>query len=308
MREDGNIYFYHHPLKAGKILPSYTDKTGHIWKSQVNSLGWFVVSQPDPPFRQLIIDGKIKGYSIGGSFMMRPKTVGGVRVWERDSVRIRELSYVPSPCNKLCFLSIMKSQSQKVNESIETVVQSKGSKLQKNMKKGKINMTKDEFKIDNSEEEEDKPKEEDEEEEEKNLSLKEKMIRAKNSNEAHEIWEETIREEERQKQKQAWIDKAVKREKEQDRMERDMVPTKIRKIEEALGVITDTLQNFIAKSDAKFEEIESAPIFKTPIKDAGETEDILAKFGDNLNQTGDVTIALHEIDREFNPMLDNRGK
>lgn len=88
-----DIYFMHRrEVHGGKITKQYID-----------SIGWYVESAPDSDVWPLIANGKIKGYSIGGCFMFGNK-IGAANVYnQRYAVKIDDLSYVSSPCNKLSF-------------------------------------------------------------------------------------------------------------------------------------------------------------------------------------------------------------
>ncbi|MCW3994916.1 MAG: hypothetical protein NWE98_02050 [Candidatus Bathyarchaeota archaeon] len=99
-------YFMHH-----KDLPD-----GEIVESRFDEFGWYVKSRLEDWAWAKVADGTIKGYSIGGSFVMFPKFVGGVAVFkEAGSVVIDDLSHVTSPCNKLSFF---KSESQKTDSTV----------------------------------------------------------------------------------------------------------------------------------------------------------------------------------------------
>jgi len=101
------IFFMHHT-----DIPA-----GDITESRIDDIGWYVRSKPYPEYWALIKKGVLKGYSIGGSFVLPVVTkVGQAKVW-LQGVHVNDVSYVSRPCNKLAFFDIIKSCSPNVSAS-----------------------------------------------------------------------------------------------------------------------------------------------------------------------------------------------
>jgi len=80
----------------------------------IDEIGWFVktnVAKNPPLYWEMVEDGRLNGYSIGGRFRAVPEEHGNARVW-RVGVHVMDLSAVPRPCNKLSFWGLFKSKSE----------------------------------------------------------------------------------------------------------------------------------------------------------------------------------------------------
>lgn len=84
--ERRNLMLNHSNIQIGRILPSYTDKTGRVWKSGSDSSGLFIIAEIfndisiTKKIKDLMLKGLFLSYSIGGTALKRARectTTGG---------------------------------------------------------------------------------------------------------------------------------------------------------------------------------------------------------------------------------------
>ena len=79
MKADGfrNVQLAHSNIQVGKVIPSYTDTSGRVWKSEVDDTGMFVVIQLRGDIEKArevaseIRKGSLRSFSIGGQAFER---------------------------------------------------------------------------------------------------------------------------------------------------------------------------------------------------------------------------------------------
>ncbi len=108
--------------KAPFLMHDTNIVTGKNLFDKIDQIGWYVKDQIDEKFWGLVEDGTLKGFSTAGGFVMHPKRVGAVNVYDRPhSVKVLEHSLVTNPCNKLAFFQTPK-EFAKTSESSLTVL------------------------------------------------------------------------------------------------------------------------------------------------------------------------------------------
>lgn len=106
-----NVHVMHGNCAVGKVIPVYTDMNGERWETKVDDTGTFIVSEIRPEGElkradqtwQLIKDGNLKSYSVGG-LALSPKELvcpdTGSCHFVIDELEIHEFSYVDKPAVK----------------------------------------------------------------------------------------------------------------------------------------------------------------------------------------------------------------
>ena len=67
-----NVMTNHSNVQVGEVIPSYRDKTGKLWKTQVDDVGFFVVIKMREDIEKAkevgreIRNGSLRSFSIGG--------------------------------------------------------------------------------------------------------------------------------------------------------------------------------------------------------------------------------------------------
>lgn len=109
----------HSNIPVGKVLKSYADKKGNIWKSGVDDKGLFIVSEVRNDIRkgeqtkELITNGRLTGYSIGGE-ALASSTVCEDKCYTRiDKLELHEISYVDRPANEASIFTVVKAEQLK---------------------------------------------------------------------------------------------------------------------------------------------------------------------------------------------------
>jgi hypothetical protein len=116
--EFANTHVMHGNLAVGKVIPKYKDRNGVIWETRVTDTGTFIVSELRDDIKraeqvwQLIQEGKLKSYSVGG-LALSPKeqvcTETGQCHFVINEIEIHEFSYVDRPAVKGADFIIVKS-------------------------------------------------------------------------------------------------------------------------------------------------------------------------------------------------------
>lgn len=108
--ENGVVFLSHNRTDpAGLILAEHRGVDGKMYKTEVDEVGWFVVSRPSAANKKimpLIEQGLLTAYSIGG------------RRLADGRIEINDLSYVPKPANKLSYHKII-SKSDDIHERLK---------------------------------------------------------------------------------------------------------------------------------------------------------------------------------------------
>jgi phage head maturation protease len=115
-RQTPVVYFSHQPRQ-----PPF----GTFPEDRIDDIGWWVktkVAKNPSLYWEMVEDGRLNGYSIGGSFRIAPEMRGNVKAWKVDSVHISDLSAVPRPCNKLSFWSLFKKADRNFEVTHEGVI------------------------------------------------------------------------------------------------------------------------------------------------------------------------------------------
>jgi len=121
----------------GVVVPSYTDSTGKMWKTEFTDEGPFIVCKisnaPDTEsIRTKVEEGIVKGFSIGGR-AKRVKTFDPTLQKDVNRVittRISEISLVDLPANPDSFFSVLKAacvgDNCPMNDDTETIEKGEG--------------------------------------------------------------------------------------------------------------------------------------------------------------------------------------
>ena len=122
----------HNKAAVGVVVPSYTDSTGKMWKTEFTDSGPFIVCKisnaPDTEsIRTKVEEGIIKGFSIGGRArrvkMFDPTLQKDVN--RVITTRISEISLVDLPANPDSFFSVLKAacvgDNCPINDGTETI-------------------------------------------------------------------------------------------------------------------------------------------------------------------------------------------
>jgi len=122
----------HNKAAVGVVVPSYTDSTGKMWKTEFTDSGPFIVCKisnaPDTDsIRTKVEEGIIKGFSIGGRArrvkMFDPTLQKDVN--RVITTRISEISLVDLPANPDSFFSVLKAacvgDNCPINDGTETI-------------------------------------------------------------------------------------------------------------------------------------------------------------------------------------------
>ena len=106
----------HSNIPIIRILDSYTDSKGQVWKSGVDDTGLFVVAEVRNDIEkgkqtiQLIKDGKLTGFSIGGEALESSIVCEGRTYTRIDKMELHEIAVVDKPANQPSIFTIIKSE------------------------------------------------------------------------------------------------------------------------------------------------------------------------------------------------------
>jgi len=124
----GNVRLMHQPIPAGKVL-SFRENTFYDPKTSKTYSGIFVdayVSKGAEDIWQMVLDGTLTGFSIGGRIMDSEPTIdeeSGESIRLVKKYELMELSLVDSPANQFAnILSIQKSKDGVTTSGIATEV------------------------------------------------------------------------------------------------------------------------------------------------------------------------------------------
>ena len=74
-----NVMTYHSNVQVGEVIPNYRDKSGKLWKTQVDDVGFFVVIKMREDIEKAkevgreIRNGSLRSFSIGGQALEKRK-------------------------------------------------------------------------------------------------------------------------------------------------------------------------------------------------------------------------------------------
>jgi hypothetical protein len=115
-----NVHVMHGNCAVGKVIESYEDMNGTLWETKVDEIGTFIVSELRDDIKranqtwELIKDGKLKSYSLGGLALSPKKwecNDAGLCYWEIGKLELHEFSYVERPAVRGADFVIVKEDS-----------------------------------------------------------------------------------------------------------------------------------------------------------------------------------------------------
>ncbi len=119
--EYANTHVMHGNCAVGKVISEYIDKNGVKWETKVDEVGTFIVSELRTDIKraqqtwQLILDGQLKSYSIGGQSLAPKELIcesSGSCHFVIDKLEIHEFSYVDRPALKGADFIIVKNDKK----------------------------------------------------------------------------------------------------------------------------------------------------------------------------------------------------
>lgn len=133
-----NVSWKHSHIQVGTILDSYKDSAGHLWKTQVDDRGFFVVASirndigMAREIQELIRNGKINSFSISGrakNWNYVTRSDGMVK--SINEIEIYEIAIADNPMNPEATFQVMKSKhGHNIRIHIDSIKQlPKGTRL-----------------------------------------------------------------------------------------------------------------------------------------------------------------------------------
>ena len=184
-----NVMTNHSNVQVGEVIPQYRDKSGKLWKTEVDDVGFFVVIKMREDIEKAkevgreIRDGTLRSFSIGGQALEKKKKAheeyGDYN--EISKLELHEVTICEKGINPEAKFDILKMEKEgKEMNEIEKALNALNELLEKN----------DELEV-NKEEEVSSNSQELTENYNKNLNKNEEL-----SNEAINMTEEVVKEEE----------------------------------------------------------------------------------------------------------------
>tara|TARA_R100001443_G_scaffold71178_2_gene79501 strand:- start:8114 stop:9514 length:1401 start_codon:yes stop_codon:yes gene_type:complete len=126
MKADGfrNVQLAHSNIQVGKVIPSYVDSDGRVWKSGVDDAGMFVVIQLRDDIEKArevaseIRKGALRGFSIGGQAFkrMRKSDASHGDYTEISKLELHEVTICEKGINPEATFRILKEDTTMTNE------------------------------------------------------------------------------------------------------------------------------------------------------------------------------------------------
>ncbi len=107
----------HSNIPVIHILKEYKDSKGQMWKSGVDDTGLFIVAEVNDATekgkqtKQLIQEGKLTGFSIGGEALASTLVNEGKTYTRIDKMELHEIAVVDRPANKPSVFTIVKREA-----------------------------------------------------------------------------------------------------------------------------------------------------------------------------------------------------
>ena len=119
-----NVMTNHSNVQVGEVVESYRDKTGRLWKTEVDDVGFFVVIKLRDDIEKAkeinrgIRKGSLRSFSIGGQAIQKVKKshpeLGQYN--EISKLELHEVTICEKGINPEAKFDILKQEKTKVNE------------------------------------------------------------------------------------------------------------------------------------------------------------------------------------------------
>lgn len=133
MKSDGfqNVQLAHSNIQVGTVIPSYTDKDGRLWKSEVDDTGMFVVVKLRNDIEKArevaseIRKGALRGFSIGGQAFKRVRKSDREHgdYQEISKLELHEVTICEKGINPEAQFRILKEDTSMTEESVAKQMQ-----------------------------------------------------------------------------------------------------------------------------------------------------------------------------------------
>ena len=133
MKSDGfqNVQLAHSNIQVGTVIPSYTDKDGRLWKSEVDDTGMFVVVKLRSDIEKArevaseIRKGALRGFSIGGQAFKRVRKSDREHgdYQEISKLELHEVTICEKGINPEAQFRILKEDTSMTEESVAKQMQ-----------------------------------------------------------------------------------------------------------------------------------------------------------------------------------------
>lgn len=177
MKSDGfqNVQLAHSNIQVGTVVPSYTDKDGRLWKSEVDDTGMFVVVKLRSDIEKArevaseIRKGALRGFSIGGQAFKRVRKSDQEHgdYQEISKLELHEVTICEKGINPEAQFRILKEDTTMTEESVAKQMEDVLTRLEgrlDSMEKGMPPWLDNDKDSDSKDEKEDKPMADDKEE------------------------------------------------------------------------------------------------------------------------------------------------
>tara|TARA_R100001443_G_scaffold38935_1_gene52370 strand:+ start:2449 stop:3783 length:1335 start_codon:yes stop_codon:yes gene_type:complete len=140
-----NVMTNHSNVQVGEVIPSYRDKTGKLWKTQVDDVGFFVVIKMREDIEKAkevgreIRDGSLRSFSIGGQALEKQKKTHKEygEYNEISKLELHEVTICEKGINPEAKFDILKMEKGDKMNDIEKALQELNNTLD-NINKGQI--------------------------------------------------------------------------------------------------------------------------------------------------------------------------